>query len=371
MNEFPYEEQAEKMISLDTDNDGLVDSLASAIDLDQDGYFDAMLIASDENRDGTLESRTFVSDFDGDGNYDFIAHGIDFDHDGSMDSEFMVADADGDLKLDLFASVDSSASIWSDVEPNLVVEDNVGFVSFNSDQSDLFSGTYSTYNEVHGSPVEDMILWEQQDDPMSCAVASTNMLFRTVGFEVDESVTAAIFESRGIYDPEFGTNPEYIDEVINEIAISGNLDFHAEEITGFTQDSLRAMLDQGVRPLVCVDSSELYDCGSRLMNEMGLIPDTGHAIQVTGIVHNEDGEFVVINDPGFPDGAGQMIPVETFMNASSDFGNSAVAVVDGAPITEKGELKWARVGLTSLSLGALSMIRNTSPKSIIKSNENR
>jgi hypothetical protein len=376
MNDYPDEVfgdySDDEVIAYDTNQDGIIDSLVMNMDVDGDGSFDSMIIASDENADGIVDSETTISDVDGDGNIDFSEVLLDSDGDGIFDSGVTLIDTDGDLSPDFFAAVDSSGTIWGDVDSVPDMEHAHKFSSSDSEgESDSFTAGFADYNEIHGSPIEDMGLWEQQDDPMSCAVASTNMMFRTVGLDVDESVTAAIFESRGIYDPEIGTNPAFIDDVINEIAVRGNLDFHAEEVLGFTPESLQEMLDGGVRPLVCVDSSELYDGGDRLLNEMGLIPDTGHAIQVTGIVHNEEGDFVVINDPGFPEGAGQMIPMETFMNASDDFGNSAVAVVDGAPSIEQSDSKWGKMAVAGLSFGAVAMIRSVTSPPASQSNEKR
>jgi len=376
MNDYPDEffgdSSNDDVIAVDTNQDGIVDSLVMNMDIDGDGTIDSMMIASDENADGIVDSETTIADLDGDGNIDFSEVMFDSNGDGTIDSGVTLIDTDGDLSPDFFAAVDSSGTIWGDVDSVSGMEHAHEFANLESEgASDSFTVGFADYNEIHGSPIEDMGLWEQQDDPMSCAVASTNMMFRTVGLDVDESVTAAIFESRGIYDPEIGTNPALIDDVINEIAIRGNLDFHAEEVNGFTPESLQEMLDGGVRPLVCVDSSELYDGGDRLLNEMGLIPDTGHAIQVTGIVHNEEGDFVVINDPGLPDGAGQMIPMETFMNASDDFGNTAVAVVDGAPSIEQSDSKWGKMAVTGLSFGAAAMIRSVTSQPAKQSNEIR
>ena len=370
MDDFPNDVSGDDLIPVDTDNDGLVDSLVSHVDLNEDGSPDAMMITSDENGDGILDSQTLLADLDGDGNIDFSEYGFDSDGDGAMDSGFTAMDTDGDLEPDLYASVDSSGSIWGDVDSASGTEDATGFASPEyGGEKDSFTTDFAIYNEVHGSPIEDMELWDQQDDPMSCAVATANMMFRTAGLDVGESEIAAVFESQGIYDPDFGTNPNLIDDVINDMAIHGDLDIHAEEITGFTPESLEEMLDQGIRPLVGVDSSELYDSGNRLLNEMGLIPDTGHAVQVTGIVHNEEGDFVVINDPGFPEGAGQMIPMEDFMGASEDFGHTAVAMMDGAPPSVGNDYHWGARAAAGLAFSAVAMARSEPSPSKKQPNE--
>jgi hypothetical protein len=164
-----------------------------------------------------------------------------------------------------------------------------------------------------------MDLWDLQDDPCSCAVATTNMMFRSLGLDPGEDAIADVFEEMGIYDPATGTNPFLIDDVINELAEHEDLDIQATEISGFDEEDLGDLLDAGVRPLVGVDSGELYD-------DSYVPPDTGHAVQVTGLIESPEGDFVVINDPGFPEGAGQTIPLNRFMAAADDFGFSAVSL---------------------------------------------
>lgn len=345
-----------EIASADLNNDGIDETAVVSIDADGDGSADALLLASDTNADGVLDTEALMADTNADGIMEIGQMGTDSDGDGVMEESVLIADEDGDGVPDVFASTDSSGAIWNDVEPAAAPDEVSAFVSANAVGSP--DSGLDDYNEIHGTPLEDMALWDQQDDQNSCAVSTTDMLLRTEGIDVDESVIAAIFESRGIYDPDIGTNPELIDDVLNEMAVRADLNFHAVEVDGFTQASLQEMLDDGVRPLVCVDSSELAGDDARMLNEMGLIPDMGHAVQVTGIVHNNEGDFVVINDPGTPDGAGAMIPMERFLDASGDFGNTAVAVLDGAPSEMQSDTKWGKIALAGLTFGALGMMRS-------------
>jgi len=348
----------------DLDNDGINETLVVGIDADGDGSPDALVMVSDTNADGIPDTEAFLADTNADGIMDFGQIGTDTDGDGVVDESVAIADQDGDGVPDVFASSDSSGSVWSDLEQASIPNESPTFASASVGESEYSSDAeIEAYLEIHGTPLEDMALWDQQDDPNSCAVATTEMLLRTEGVDVDESVIASIFESRGVYNPDIGSDPHMIDDVLNEMAIRADLNFHAVEVNGFTPESLQEMLDDGVRPLVCVDSSELAGDNARLLNEMGLIPDTGHAVQVTGIVENDEGKFVVINDPGSSDGAGRMIPMDTFLNASADFGNTAVALLDGAPSeiyseTHEGGSRWGKMALVGLSLGALGMMRS-------------
>jgi hypothetical protein len=149
-----------------------------------------------------------------------------------------------------------------------IAEDPFIFLSA-THEVEPFTG-YEEFYEVHGSPIEDMDLWDLQDDPCSCAVATTNMMFRSLGLDPGEDAIADVFEEMGIYDPATGTNPFLIDDVINELAEHEDLDIQATEISGFDEEDLGDLLDAGVRPLVGVDSGELYD-------DSYVPPDTGAA----------------------------------------------------------------------------------------------
>jgi len=211
---------------------------------------------------------------------------------------------------------------WGDVESG---NNEVGSVSY-EDPFAAFSATYDVdlfpgfdqFAEIHGTPVEDTALWDHQDDPNSCAIATTNMMFRSLGFDPGEDKIAELFNDMGIYDPAYGTNLYLIDEAINTIADYADININAAEIDGFTEETLSNLLDDGVRPLVGVDASELYD-------DLWIPPDSGHAVQVTKITK----DFVTINDPGFEEGAGQKIPLHKFMNAAADFGFTAISVTIG------------------------------------------
>lgn len=208
-------------------------------------------------------------------------------------------------KIDLLSRSDTVGSIWNEVS----IE--------NIDPLSALSDIYTI--EVHGTPDVDIAFWDQQDDPNSCAVATTNMMFRSLGLDPGESGIADVFEDMGIYDPASGTNPYLIDEVINHVAENAGINIQANEINGFTEETLIEMLEKGIRPMVGVDVSELYD-------DFWIPPDSGHAVQVTGIINTQEDNFVVINDPGFEEGAGQTIPLDRFMSAADDFGFTAVSI---------------------------------------------
>ena len=220
--------------------------------------------------------------------------------------------------------------IWTDTDEGsalvgAVPADNPFSHMLLSYELDEFPG-FKEFVEIHGTPIEDIALMDPQDDPNSCAVATVNMLFRSIGFDPGEDLIAEIFTEYGIYHPASGTYPDQIDEVVNAISKSAGLDIEATEINGFDIENLQRLLDNGVRPLVGVDAYELHADGLSIIKEILEIPGAGHAVQVTGIIRSTNGDFVMINDPGFEGGADQKIPIERFMNAAGDFGFKAITI---------------------------------------------
>ena len=98
---------------------------------------------------------------------------------------------------------------------------------------------------------------------------------------------------------------------------------------GLDLKGLESLLDQGLKIQATVDYAELHvDWLTRALNDLGLIDDSPHSVMPIGIEHTPNGSFVVINDPGVPDGAGQRIPADAFMDAWADRGYSGFVVGD-------------------------------------------
>ncbi|MBQ8015501.1 MAG: hypothetical protein IJ264_04865, partial [Clostridia bacterium] len=59
-------------------------------------------------------------------------------------------------------------------------------------------------------------------------------------------------------------------------------------------------------------------------------PDDGadHAVQVIGIDYSDpDNPMVILNDSGHPDGCGEMVPLDDFVDAWEDSGCQMIAVM--------------------------------------------
>ncbi len=324
-------------LSLDTNGDGLIDEQLEALDLNGDGINDIETIDVDTTGDGVADISLVRMDLDGDGLVDLTSLSVDIDGDGVSDIDVQ----DGSGVPDMLAVSDHSQDIWGDVDESVdggegqhataegeTLDDEVSFAAFAETYDAMTFDGYANFYEVHGTPAEDMALWDQQDAPMSCAVATTNMMFRAVGVDnIGEDVIADYFQEHRIYDPYTGTNPDMIDDVINGFAAENGIDVQAVTLHANTVEEFEAILDSGVKPLVAVDSYELtYNDEDRLLSNCGLIPAAGHAVQLTGIEHTSQGSFAILNDPDPSHGAGFKIPLDAFLDASADFGGVCVAV---------------------------------------------
>lgn len=277
-------------------------------------------------------------DIDGDGIPDAIVSDVDLDGDGIPDIQESALDIDGDGAPDILMLSDAAQDVWGDLDgaPLAVMPDDLFEAMANVCDELVFPG-YADLMATSGTPDADMALWDQQDAPMSCAIATTNMMFRSMGLNPGEDLIADALQDLGVYDPIKGSDINILDDAINSMATTTGLDFRAETLSGLDTDDLETMLDHGVRPLMAVDGAELYSgAGSRMLNDLGLLPDAPHAVQLIGIEHTPEGDFAVINDPGFPEGAGQRITMDAFKDAWEDSGNACVAMGDGTTMASLG-----------------------------------
>jgi hypothetical protein len=337
---------------VDLNDDGVVDAEIFAVDTNLDGVLDAEIGAIDSDGDGIVDTTYAVVDVDGDGTVDAAAIDLDVDGDAVADAVVMLGDVDGDAVLDLavdanadghvdvFAVGDEAKAIWGD----LAAGDVDGVVASLSehadatptDSEDCFDALACTHEdlafeghdefyELHGTPVEDMELWDQQDAPFSCAVATTNMMYRSFGVDFGEDALAEAFQQLGIYDPAAGSDVHEIDDAINLIAETQGIDAHAVTVNAQSVDDFAALLDAGFKPMVAIDTYELeYGGVERCLNDAGLLPGAGHAVQLTGIESTPDGTYAILNDPDR--GAGIRVPFDVFLDASEDFSGACVVM---------------------------------------------
>jgi hypothetical protein len=298
-----------------------------------DNIAEIMFGSEDVNGDHLADISQVNIDLNGDGVVDMSLTETDLNNDGLAD--IGVTGPNGDGAVDIFAPGDAEQAVWGDQPASDTslesLADPYGFMD--GTYSDFtFPGQVSLYESLGTSP-EDLALWDQQDDPNSCAVAVTNSMFRSVGFDPGEDTIAEAFKSFGIYNPAFGTSHMLIDDAINIIASTQGIDVQASDFSGVSVEKLENMLGKGIRPLIAVDAAELYTGDAeRLLNDIGLLPDAPHAVQLIDIEHGSDGDFAVLNDPAT--GAGQKIPLSVLSDAAADFGFSGVAMSNHATMAD-------------------------------------
>jgi hypothetical protein len=337
---------------IDLNGDGIVDAEIFTVDTNADGVLDTEIGAVDANGDGIIDTTYVAVDVDGDGIVDGAAMEVDVDGDGVADAVAMFGDVDGDAVLDIaidvngdghvdvFAVGDEAQAIWGD----LATGNADGVVATLSDLAegsqadsedcydalactyeDLTFEGYEEYYELHGTPAEDMELWDEQDAPYSCAIATTNMMYRSFGVDFGEDALSEAFQQLGIYDPAAGSNVYAIDDAINLISETQGVDAHAVTVHAQSADDFAALLDAGFKPMVAIDTYEIEFGGvERCLNDVGLLPSAGHAVQLTGIVDTPDGTFAILNDPDR--GAGIQVPIDAFLDATEDFNGTCVVM---------------------------------------------
>jgi hypothetical protein len=337
-------------------DDNIGDTMTVSGDLNGDGIPDVAIVNMDVDGDGVADISQVDLDLDGDGVADVSQVIVDSDGDGL--ANIVLTDLNGDSIVDIFASGDAAQAVWGDQDV-----DSVG-LGAEADPYASLEGTYSDfsfpgYNSLCGSlgtSAEDLALWDPQDDPNSCAVAVTNSMFRSVGFDPGETAIADTFKSFGIYNPAFGTNHMVIDDAINIIAATQGIDVQAADFKGVSIEQLEGLLEKGIKPLIAVDGAELYSGGvDRLLNDIGLLPNAPHAVHLIGIEHGPDGDFAVLNDPDT--GAGQRIPLDVFRDAAEDFGFSGVATSNHATMADL-DLHHDALGGNGAMLGSASMAQS-------------
>ena len=83
-------------------------------------------------------------------------------------------------------------------------------------------------------------------------------------------------------------------------------------------------LNSGEKVIVGLDANEIWEPQVDEFGNPVEQPDQGHAVWVTGIQMDDNGQLdVVLNDSGVSDGAGKTVPMKHFLNAWDDYGNFA------------------------------------------------
>lgn len=201
-----------------------------------------------------------------------------------------------------------------------------GYENWGSAENDLFSydptEAFSPWDEngvfTIGTPELDAGTWNQQTTDFTCAVVSQQSILSSFGLEVSEAQLVYDATVNGWLSDQ-GTSPDDVGALLEYYGIP------THSVQSATIDNLATELAMGHKVIVGLDSGELW--GTDSPDEDALIGEMAdHAVQVTGITRDSDGQvYVHINDTGTPDGGGTVYTWEQFSDAWADSGNRYVA----------------------------------------------
>lgn len=294
----------------DTDGDGVFDSAMSEIlvDTDGDGIEDTLVISSDTDGDGIVDSVDYLIDADGDGVFDGTISEVlvDTDGDGIEDTYVFAYDEDGDGEFELVDIYDYDEQSGMIQPVDYVPGEGV------SPEMDTFDATQSNPDELYGDPEESMEHWEYQGDTNRCAIYSQLFVIEELtGQELDIEELADIAEENDWFTEENGTPIAYMNKLLDYYGVENEMTFDND------LEDLQESLESGEKVIVSLDADEVWYGDDDTIYS----PDEGvnHAVQVIGIDYsNPDEPMVILNDSGNPDGCGEMVPLDTFMDAWED-----------------------------------------------------
>jgi hypothetical protein len=172
-----------------------------------------------------------------------------------------------------------------------------------------------------GDPIQDADFWQEQTSPTSCAVVAQISVFESItGVDLSETDVCRFAEANGWYDPETGTKPDAVGEILNALGVPTEQHYDA------TLEELANALERGDKVIVALDANEIWTpLKDPITNALIEQSDAGHAVWVTGIDQQADGSLkIILNDSGTPDGQMKVVDAEDFLNAWSDFSNQLV-----------------------------------------------
>lgn len=350
---------------MDTDGDGIPDTMAADIDgdgiqetlltdMDGDGHFDRVMmdtdgdgifetVGFDYDSDGVLEE--LMVDTDGDGQIDtfFAQHQMDTDGNGVPDTIVteVLSDSDMDGHPDGYLQIEEvdtngdkiidhiviSEDVNGDLEFDAVTEmedwngngtwDRMEAISFEPAASEAYSeyghfglADADKYNIV-GSPEDALDSWHTQFGNTCAVVSQEGILESILGQEFDEDELRELAEDNGWYDN--GTNAEDVGRLLEYYGI------HTEHSFGNTIDDLRNSLRDGNQIIAFVDADELWSGENNELFGPGM--DMNHAVRVIGIDESDPENLrVILNDSGVANGQGVMVPLDNFMDSWEDSG---------------------------------------------------
>ena len=322
----------------DINNDGILDAqdtnmdgLADAFDTNGDSIMDAVDTDGDQmpdlfdtDGDGVFDTSYTYSDTDNNGIIDTVTEtiGQDNDHDGHIDSyvqtSYIDADEDGAPDASVQSVFSADGALIDTVVTDLtngttVTDDAINPADDDDNDSDIVDSDIDDDNDaIVGDPADDMAHWEYQGDTNRCAVfAQMFAIEDLLDIDIDPDELTAMAEENGWFDD--GTPPNCVGKLMEAYG----LETHSGS---GTVDDIANCLENGGKVIVGLDSSEIW-VGPDHEDAYSPGMQADHAVEVIGIDYSDpDNPMVILNDSGTPDGAGETVPLDQFMDAWQDSG---------------------------------------------------
>ncbi len=176
--------------------------------------------------------------------------------------------------------------------------------------------------QIIGTPEQDARYLHRQTGETCATVAQEGIIEKHSGVDYGEGALAQEALEQGWTDEDGGTSPECVGNLLenHDIPTQRWLDGSAD------LDTLKNELAQGNDVIVGVDAGDFYQ-------DPALINSGGHAVWVTGLEVDTDGDIsnVIVNDSNAPEP--QVHDVQTFQNAWDGADRLMVATRQNAPET--------------------------------------
>ena len=289
----------------DYDQDGTADMVKEFYDTDGDGRFDLVAtMHSDNSGSDVLVKEEIHYDADGDGNPDETVYveQIDSDHDGIADKSHVIIE-----------NAEGVQEEWIDI----TAEDNMSWYGQEYHGSIFGSSIAAQFNPstdpafVTGTPVEDMQHWEYQGDTGRCAIYSQKFVIEAIlGTEIPIEELVRVAEENGWFyeDLNSGTSSLNMDKLLDYYNINHEMSFDNNI------EAIEEAFNNGHKVIVGVDSGQIwYGDDNNIFSPMTA---ADHAVEVIGFDYSDpNNPMVILNDSGSPDGCGELVPLDVFINA--------------------------------------------------------
>ncbi|MEZ5281126.1 MAG: C39 family peptidase [Acidimicrobiales bacterium] len=306
-----YDQYSNNTMSFDSDGDGYADT--TMIDTDGDQYADVMIY----EEAGYSEA---VIDTDGDGYFDTLV--ADTDGNGVIDVHIVDQDGDGIAEYEAYGEDPNGSFVDNGFDVLDASDDVTDTAVFDADITTITDDPVELSDSIHGEPMAEITYHQAQPGPVDCLPTSVAMVLTEVTGELVPADDVVALANEMDMMTSTGMAAEDGVRLLEEYGIEA-------ELTSGTLDGLRDQLDSGTGVIIGLDSADLYSNGGGPFDE-GM--EAGHAVVITGI--DDEAGLVYINDPGFPDGAGVAISIETFEDAWADSDNLMIEIVGSGDSTE-------------------------------------